>query len=236
MACRARRASGRKGEITLQLSTSREVGLRGHRVQSAERAGARYRAILLAAAKVFADRGYFAATMEDIAEALGGTKGVLYYYFRGKEEIYAAIRAAAVEDGIERLEAIINQRLSAEETLRAIVTDLISHMFGSLDQYAIIFEDAKVLGPDNRERIRGLQRNYEALVIDVVRRGMEDGTFARRDPTITAFTLLRATLSVAFWYRPGGRLDPEKITQQVTDQVMTGVMKPCAEDLPGAAQ
>src|SRR5258706_12398395 len=46
--------------------------------------------ILEAARKIFAKKGYEAATVDDVAEAAGVAKGTLYLYFRSKRELYLA--------------------------------------------------------------------------------------------------------------------------------------------------
>lgn len=48
-------------------------------------------AILEAALKTFAERGFHAATLEDIADAAGITKGTIYWYFKTKEALLSAI-------------------------------------------------------------------------------------------------------------------------------------------------
>jgi AcrR family transcriptional regulator len=67
--------------------------------------------ILRAGLKVFARQGFHAATMEDIAAELAASKGLLYYYFRTKEEILNAILSnnalvAGIEKGFETLRSM----------------------------------------------------------------------------------------------------------------------------------
>ena len=204
--------------------TAEQRGLRGHRVLNPAKAEARRRGILLAAAQVFAAKGYAAATMDDIAERLGTTKGVLYYYFPGKEELFTAIRTTAIEYAVERLEAILAQGGEPEELLRAALTDLVSHIFGGIDQYAIVFDDPHQLRPENRARIRELQRRYEGHIRELLERGVAAGQVVDRDLRLMTFTLLRTCLSVAFWYRPEGPLTPEYIVREVVEQALTGVL------------
>ena len=203
---------------------NRLVGLRGHRVQDPERAEAQRRRILLAAARVFAEKGYFAATVDDIAEKLETTKGTIYYYFSSKEEIFAEIRLTAISDAIQRLGAIIARGEPPEPTLRAAITDLIGHIFGTVDRYAIVLADPHVLGAGNRTRIRNLQRRYERRIQEILEDGIRQQAFIDKDPKLMAFTILRASLSVANWYRPGGSWQPDDIVVQVTDQLVTGVL------------
>ncbi len=62
-------------------------------------------AIRDAAAREFADKGYAAATIADIARACGVSKALMYHYYRDKEHLLADI----AESYIERLQAIIDQ-------------------------------------------------------------------------------------------------------------------------------
>lgn len=200
-----------------------QVGLRGHRVRSPERARQRIHSVLLAAAEVFVTKGYDAATMDDISERLGGTKGTLYYYFRSKEEIFVEIRLSAIRRALERLRKIVDQGLDPATTLREAVRDLVGHVFGDVDQYAVVLDDAHSLSPASRSRIRDMQREYESVVISIIEEGIRQGYFVDRDAKIMAFTLLRGAMSVAFWYDPDGPLTPDYIAETVTDQLMQGI-------------
>jgi AcrR family transcriptional regulator len=201
------------------------VGLRGHRVQNIERAEARRREILIAAARVFARDGFASATLDDVGREVGVTKGVIYYYFRGKEEIYTEIRATAIREAIERLEAIAALGMSSGDALRAAVGDLIGHVFDELDRFANVLRADRGLSAEGRAVIRDLQRRYERLMRAIVEAGIRDGVLADRDPTVMTFTILRTCLSVTDWYRPGGRLSPEQVVEQVTEQVLSGVLR-----------
>ncbi|HLZ68570.1 MAG TPA: TetR/AcrR family transcriptional regulator [Dehalococcoidia bacterium] len=199
-------------------------GLRGHRIQNVEKAEGRRREILVAAAAVFARDGYASASLDDVAAKIGVTKGVIYYYFRSKEEIFTEIRATAIRDAIERLEAIIAAGGAAEPMLRAAIRDLVDHIFDDLDRYANIL-NAQRLSPESHATIRGLQRHYERLIREIVVEGIRTGAFADRDPRVTAFTLLRACLGTAGWYAADGPLSADLVATQVTEQVVSGVLR-----------
>ncbi|MEU9233621.1 ScbR family autoregulator-binding transcription factor [Streptomyces subrutilus] len=63
-----------------------------------ERAIRTRRAILLAAAKVFQERGYQTATISEILSAAGVTKGALYFHFQSKEELAQGVLNAQYQD------------------------------------------------------------------------------------------------------------------------------------------
>jgi len=203
-------------------------GLRGHRVQNQAKADKRRRDILLAAARVFARDGYASASLDDVAAQISVTKGVIYYYFRSKEELLTEIRATAIRDALARLEAIVAANGPPDRTLRAAVRDLIDHIFDDLDRYANVLHAGERLSPEHVATVRSLQRRYEGLTQQIVENGIRAGLFVDHDPKIMTFTLLRACLSIADWYSPDGPLPAAVIAQQVTDQVMGGVLKPRA--------
>lgn len=209
----------------MKPSRDAEVGLRGHRIQNVERAETRRRDILLTAARVFGREGGAAATLDDVATAMSVSKGVIYYYFRGKEEIYTEIVATAVRESTARLEAIIARGDPPAEMLRAAVSDLVGHIFDELDRFAMQRGRDIPTGPENRAAIRGLRNRYQRLMRGIVEQGIKAGVFSDRDSTLMTFTLLQACLGVSDWYRPGGRLTPAIIAAQVTDQVMAGVLQ-----------
>ena len=204
---------------------STQIGLRGHRVQNAERAEGRRRDILLAAARVFARDGYANATLDDVAAQMGVTKGVIYYYFRSKEDIFTEIRATAVREAIERLEAIIARGDPPEVTLRAAIRDLVSHIFDDLDRFANVLRAGHRLSEESYSHVRSLQRGYERQVRGIVETGVRSGVFVDLDPALMTFTMLRAVLGVPDWYSPEGRLSPEVIADQVTEQVVRGILR-----------
>ncbi|HZU77321.1 MAG TPA: TetR/AcrR family transcriptional regulator [Dehalococcoidia bacterium] len=211
-------------------TTTGESGLRGHRIQNIEKAEARRRDILVAAAHVFAREGYTSASLDTIAATIGVTKGVIYYYFRSKEEILTEIRATAIRDAIERLEAIIAAGSAPDVMLRNAVQGLVGHVFDDLDRYANVLRANERLSRESYETVRSLQRRFERLLCGIIEEGIKQGVFADRDAKVTTFTLLRACLGVADWYSPDGPLAPETITHDVVEQVMAGVL--CHADTP----
>lgn len=203
---------------------SAQIGLRGHRVQNAERANARRREILVAAARIFARDGYTDATLDTIAAEMRVTKGVIYYHFRGKEEVLTEIRATAISESITRLEAIVARDEPPAVMLRAAIRDLVEHVFDDLDRYANILRTGQRMSDESRDTVRTLQRRYEGLIRAIVERGIATGVFVGHDPKLMTFTMVRIVLSITDWYSPAGRLSPDAIAEQVTEQVMRSVL------------
>ncbi|MDQ8153598.1 MAG: TetR/AcrR family transcriptional regulator [Gemmatimonadota bacterium] len=71
----------------------------------------RPREILAAAVRVFAERGYNATRLEDIAAAAGVTKGTIYYYFKNKDALLLRLSEASDREEFARIEALLSDNV-----------------------------------------------------------------------------------------------------------------------------
>lgn len=72
-----------------------------------------------AAMQAFAENGFAATKVEDVARRAGVSKGLLYLYFRTKEDLFKAVVRSFISPKIDALaETVANTELSAEEFLR----------------------------------------------------------------------------------------------------------------------
>lgn len=79
--------------------------------------------ILVSAKRVFSDKGYSRATMEDIANEAELSPGTLYLYFKNKEELYASLSLRILQYLIIRLQEVTNDlKTSPEEKLENLKT------------------------------------------------------------------------------------------------------------------
>jgi AcrR family transcriptional regulator len=202
------------------------VGLRGYRMVNPARMEERRRSILLAAARLFAEKGYHATTMDDIAERAGASKGVIYYQFRSKDEIIAELRIILAEESIKDVEAILARREPPQVALRAALSALIEKSFHELNRHSILLRNPPDLGEEYRCRIRAAESRYVRLIYGILREGVRRGVFADRPAPATLHALMQAAFSVVFWYRPDGPLRRQEVVAALVDQLMAGVLRP----------
>lgn len=200
------------------------TGLRGHRVRDPERLSARRHEILQAMAAVLAVKGYEDATLDDVARRMNCSKAVIYYQFKSKADLYVALVEQVNEAAILRLEAIAGNGSSPDSQLRAAVDDLVHFAWQPLDYAAIRIRRPTSLPREALAHLRSLDRRYEWLFIDIVRRGMDAGSVVRRDPRLVAFTLINAVLSVFRWARPDGELPSEVFEREIPAMLLAGVL------------
>ena len=86
-------------------------------------------ALLDAAAQVFANRGFGGASLDEIAEVAGYTKGAVYSNFGSKDELFLAVLQDRMRRQVELLNGLAERAKAAPENVPLLLPDL-----GSLDQ------------------------------------------------------------------------------------------------------
>jgi AcrR family transcriptional regulator len=88
--------------------------------------------LLKAASKVFAERGYDRASLDDVAAAAGLTKGAVYSSFAGKDELFYALMAERIG---ERL-ALVAEAIDRQSTPETMTSDAGSQLVGLISSQA----------------------------------------------------------------------------------------------------
>ncbi len=163
-----------------------ETGRRRWRRQPAMRP----QQILEAARRTFASRGYFGATLDDVAREAGITKGTIYLYYPSKQALFSEmIRGYADEAlGALRAELAAGRPVPAPELIRRLVTQL-HRIFRRAEYQAMV---RLVLGEAGRFPEEA-EAFYRDLVLTRIREvagflesAMERGELRRLDPLLVA--------------------------------------------------
>jgi AcrR family transcriptional regulator len=122
--------------------------------------------ILEAARKVFANRGFHEATVEDIAEAAGVAKGTVYLYYESKRDVYFA----ALKFGISQMYSLLLQELerasTPQEKLKALIAAKLSYFDENRDFFKIYYSE---LGNIPSAHPGGIDKEFKALYQDQAR-------------------------------------------------------------------
>src|SRR3954454_3358869 len=86
--------------------------------------------ILDAALDCFAERGFAATRLEDVAARAGVTKGTAYLYFESKEDLFKAVVRAFVVPTIEHIEAAVEAPGPSAEQIGRVVSAWVEKVYG----------------------------------------------------------------------------------------------------------
>lgn len=166
--------------------------------------------ILDAAASVFMNLGFSAASLDDISVAYGATKGIIYYYYRNKSALFFAVQRRAME--LTR-EAIEPHALSAEPPAAKLRKMAHDHTVLMMEHLAYLRVAAQGLELHltgrttaseraELEDILKLRAANEALYVRVIEEGVQSGDFRAMDAKLLVKPLLGALNWTSRWYHP----------------------------------
>jgi TetR/AcrR family transcriptional regulator len=163
---------------------------------------ARREAIRGSAREIFFAKGFNATTMDEIAHKAELSKGALYLYFTNKEELYVSVMSEGLSTLFERTEEALKLDLPPDQMLRKL-GEVHYRYYLDYPEYSRIFffsEHRNVAKQLPRELIQESMEKgmrYFQLIVEVIKKGIEQGIFAPADPRKAA---------VAFWGATSGTL------------------------------
>jgi AcrR family transcriptional regulator len=127
--------------------------------------------LVRAAAKLFAAHGVAGVTMRQIAKSLGYSQTAAYRYFADKDEILAAVRAAALDRFCTKLEAALKPGKDARENARAVGQAYLRFAVEEPDSYRLIFDSSgqDLMVPEfsqTANRINATMTDYVRALVD----------------------------------------------------------------------
>ncbi|MCY0877825.1 MAG: TetR/AcrR family transcriptional regulator [Firmicutes bacterium] len=185
-------------------------------------------AIVEAAAQLFAERGFRATTVRDIAEVAGVLSGSLYAHIATKEDLYLEIVRRAAEDFSGAVGPIVESQGPPDEKIRRMILAHLRVIEQSRAWARVYLDDDHELSENTRSEARKLRRGYERLWDRVLLEGIEQGRFHLRDESLTRLFILSALNGVVRWYHPEGRLSSEAVAQEflILVERVLGVVSP----------
>jgi len=166
------------------------------------------RHLLEAAQRVFVKSGFAQATMRDIAEEADIALGGIYFHFRSKEDVAAAVleqRLQATWDDVEKEISALPRDMDVMSRFSAAVHAHVAARVKHGDfSVALRYARDKQLPPEVRKRYFMAVEHYRALWQDLLEEGREKGVI-RTDVGVgmLLFFLFGAVNWIVEWYDPG---------------------------------
>lgn len=168
--------------------------------------------LMSAALAVFAERGFAATRLEEVAQRAGVSKGTVYLYFESKEALFKAAVESAVIPTLEAGEAIAADRsLAPAEALRAFVfwwwDQVGASDIGALPKLLVAeVGNFPELGKWFHENL--IMRGKRAAA-SIIERGVATGEFRRVEPLDVARVIFAQMFSYVLWRRAFGPAMPD---------------------------
>lgn len=183
--------------------------------------------IIDAALQVFGEKGYYNATISEIAREAGVSEATIYEYFGSKEDLLFAIPGEITNMAVQFLEAISPYVKGAENKIRAIIYGYYNLYKDNPNYSSLVLLDLK----HNRnfmetESYQAVRRSA-GLILEAIQEGIEEGEFREDiDPYLIRSMLLGTIEHVFFrWHLMGRKQELDDFVDPMIDVIMGGVRR-----------
>ena len=189
------------------------MGIQERKEREKER---RRQQIMVAAKRVFSEKGFNKATMEDIAHEAELSPGTLYLYFKNKEELYASLSLRILQYLLIRVEHVDTEEVPSPEEKVKLLMGAMYDVY-EFDPLIIInmfhlqsSETLKNLSPELMSEIKVLSQKSLGAIAKIFEQGIAAGKFVDRHPVALADIFWSLFSGVVLWEASKKIIDNQK--------------------------
>jgi AcrR family transcriptional regulator len=177
------------------------------------------------AARLFAEHGYHATSIQQIIDATGAQRGTLYHYIESKQDLLLEIYRRFIDPLLAEAHEIEARDERPDVMLRLLGRTLMRNIHEYHDQVTVFLQEWRsIQGEDSRATVRSARREFEAIFERVFERGVREGTFQIAETRVATLAFLGMINFSSQWFTPEGRLGPDEMADQFVDIFLDGVM------------
>jgi AcrR family transcriptional regulator len=176
--------------------------------------------IIQAAAHLFADQGFDGTTTIQISREAGVTEPLIYYHFKGKDDLFTQILESVFQDYFDRLTVFDDHPGTEMDKIEALVALHFQFVDEKPDEIYLTFSTcpAKLNDPDHicARNIQRQREHLKAMLIGCLERGVASGEFTKVPIVETAHLIIAL---ITGWMRLRGlKIDALEGMKEVTTE------------------
>jgi AcrR family transcriptional regulator len=182
--------------------------------------------IIEAALACFTRKGYNNTTMDDIVAESGLSKGSLYWYFKGKDDLFGEALLSVFADIGEDVMAAIAASTTASEQLRGMaqVTAGFSKAFEGYFGLILEFWSSSPSRDEAGTMWTGMLEQYKDIVVAIIEAGVKSGEFKPVDAEPLVWAMMAAYDGLAAYAMLWPELDLDRTSQVFVETLLTGLL------------
>ena len=159
-------------------------------------------ALLKAALHVFAEKGFTATRLTDIAERAGFTRGAIYWHFKNKTDVLISLLREKTNDINSHALTILKEDITAGNKIKKMLEGHFSLMLSDIDFYANQQLKSLIIGQIHQNQeigtiVNDMKEQLVSTLCKIIKQGQQTGEFrAEMDPVDAAFFLLSSLFGI----------------------------------------
>jgi AcrR family transcriptional regulator len=175
------------------------------------------------ASALFSHGGYRETSLQEIADKLGITRPLFYYYFKSKEDLLWRLIGHIGDELRDGARPIAESEAPPEEKLRSLLETHARTLLESSDTFRIYFAERHLVeGKRNRQLKRG-EDEYFGLITQIIGDGQRSGVFRKENRRVLTHLAVDQINSLVRWFEPGGIMSAEDLAVLAADVAVRGL-------------
>ncbi len=177
-----------------------------------------------AAANLFMEKGYLAASMRELAERVGLEQASsLYNHLKSKEEVLRKICLENADKFITGISTIEASSKNPIGQIKALIHLHISIATEDPTSVTVFNDEWRHLSEPFLSDFLNKRKDYENRFKAIIESGIQDGSFKQIDPNVALYTILTSIRWIHYWYKPSRKLSIEKLESDIFTLLLDGL-------------
>jgi TetR/AcrR family transcriptional regulator, cholesterol catabolism regulator len=181
--------------------------------------------ITKAAASLFREKGYKAASMRDLAVKVGVEAASLYNHIRSKTELLHDICFNNANLYWEHLGQVDGSAMTAGEKVEKLLRFQIHQMIDNYEEVYVSDREWRHLAEPYLSNYKNQRRNYRKRFASIIEKGIEQGEFKPIDAPTAVLIMLHAVNGIDSWHRSKDKITAEALEENMITIMIEGLRK-----------
>ena len=181
--------------------------------------------ILVNAAELFRKKGFAAASVRELAEALGIEAPSLYNHIGSKAELLQEICFEVAKDYTIHMGQVLQSKKNAADKIAEIIRFHVRKLSTDFDKVFVSEHEWKRLPQKSLEEFLAQRKLYENNMIDIVKEGIAKKLFKNLLPSIAVLAILSAVRGLELRQRHKNEFTIEELEETMIQHLLHGIIK-----------
>lgn len=188
-----------------------------------EKNGSRKDVIVSKAATLFREKGYKAASMRDLAEAVGVEAASLYNHIKSKSELLHELVFSVANRFVLKMDEIESEQISSLQKMEKLLRFHISEMVNHYEEVYVSDREWKHLSDPYLSNYQNQRRVYRKRIAAIIEEGIRNKEIKPIDAATVVLIFLHAVSGIESWHRSTKKISAEELEQNMVAILIDGL-------------
>jgi AcrR family transcriptional regulator len=188
-----------------------------------EKNGSRKDVIVRKAATLFREKGYKAASMRDLAEAVGVEAASLYNHIKSKSELLHELVFSVANKFVLKMDEIESENISSLEKMEKLLRFHITEMINNYEEVYVSDREWKHLSDPYLSNYQNQRRVYRKRIAAIIEEGIRNKEIKTIDAPTVVLIFLHAVSGIESWHRSTKKITAIELEQNMVTILIDGL-------------